>query len=420
MHSRTALFSCLLSLLVIPALLLVLMLRPVRSAPARASVSSQVSLQSNKPPAPVDQEQFISYWTTETGWHSELQLRNVLSHQDLAVTPSLRTPDGEETALGSVTLKPNEVQSIDLDTAIGLAAPQLVATYGSVVLRYRSLSEGNLYAALMLRNIGHSIAFHVDGTGVIPSYETGSREGIWWLPNDSASDYLILANYGDSPIPLVLTLFDAAGRQFQRKVALGPWETNRLSLRTLVAQGGLAGTYGGISVYAAAHAGSLDTLHFLFDQKADFSALLKMFDRDPNVTMAERDYAHTTVWTLRAPMLALSDPDPAMAFPKGTVLQPQLFVRNATSKVLSASLRFNWKGDTGTGKAQGPTLQLRPYETHRVDMAALQDDTILTRSWRWRPATMLVYGTALRRPFPISSLLPGKAACGSTTHCTIP
>jgi hypothetical protein len=51
-----------------------------------------------QPPA-VDQEQAIAYWTTETGWTSELQLRNNTPGQDLAVTPALRLADGAETAL---------------------------------------------------------------------------------------------------------------------------------------------------------------------------------------------------------------------------------------------------------------------------------------------------------------------------------
>jgi hypothetical protein len=28
------------------------------------------------PPSPADQEQVVAYWTSETGWKSELQLRN--------------------------------------------------------------------------------------------------------------------------------------------------------------------------------------------------------------------------------------------------------------------------------------------------------------------------------------------------------
>jgi len=39
------------------------------------------------PPAPVDQQQFISYWTTETGWQTQLELRNNQAKQPLTVMP---------------------------------------------------------------------------------------------------------------------------------------------------------------------------------------------------------------------------------------------------------------------------------------------------------------------------------------------
>jgi hypothetical protein len=57
----------------------------------------------------VDLEQFIAYWTTEPGWRSELQLKNNGVGHDLTVTPVLRTPDGAETGLAPVTIKPQEV-----------------------------------------------------------------------------------------------------------------------------------------------------------------------------------------------------------------------------------------------------------------------------------------------------------------------
>ena len=98
------------------------------------------------PPPATDQEQFLSYWTTETGWRTELQLRNNQVTQILSVTPVLRAADGTETSLSPVTVNPQEVTSIDLDTAIGTSAPQLVGTYGSVVLRYHSATASNLYA----------------------------------------------------------------------------------------------------------------------------------------------------------------------------------------------------------------------------------------------------------------------------------
>src|SRR5260370_17444924 len=146
-----------------------------------------------KAPDPVDQDQFFPYWTTETGWHCELQLRNNLANADLTVTPALRTPDGAETALAAVTIKPNEVQSIDLDTAIAATgAPQLIGAYGSVVLRYHSPSHRNLYAALMIHAIGHSIAFHIDAIGEVQTDIAASREAGTWLPLHTATHSLVL------------------------------------------------------------------------------------------------------------------------------------------------------------------------------------------------------------------------------------
>lgn len=115
---------------------------------------------------------------------------------------------------------------------------------------------------------------------------------------------------------------------------------------------------------------------------------MKMFDYDPRAQLKERDYAATGQWTLRAPMLALSSPDPALAFPVGTVLQPQLFIRNTTAKSIDASLTFNWRSDAATGKASGPALHLLPYETRRIDVASLQDGKTLPQNAQWASVTL--------------------------------
>ncbi|HXN50703.1 MAG TPA: hypothetical protein VN943_02110, partial [Candidatus Acidoferrum sp.] len=336
-----------------------------------------------QPPA-VDQEQAIAYWTTETGWTSELQLRNNAVAQDLTVTPVLRLADGAETSLAPVTIKPQEVKSIDLGSAtFAAAAPQLLGTYGSLALRYRSPSQRSLYAAEMVRETGHPVAFHIDAMGPSEEFQAGSREGVWWLPKDTTGDYLILTNQGQNVLPLNLSLYDASGKENKQRVLLGRYATTRFSVRKLLEAAGLAGSYGGIKVSAPAHAGSLDTLHFLFDETAGFSAILKMFEYDPQTKLQERDYAATGVWTLRAPMLALSSPDPALAFPPGTTLHPQLFIRNTTPKPLNAALRFNWRTASSTGKAPGPQLHLLPYQTRLIDVAALQDSAILPKQANW-------------------------------------
>jgi hypothetical protein len=315
---------------------------------------------------------------------SELLLRNNATSQSLTVTPALRLPDGTETILAPVIVMPQEVKSINLDAAIAAAnAPQLVQAFGSVVLRYRAPFAAGLYAAMMIHRTGHPIAVHIDATGESKDLQSGSREGVWWLPNDTTSDYLVLTNLGKNTIPLALSLYDAGGKESKQTLSLGPGVTTRYSVRALVRTAGLTGSYGGIKISTSIYAGSLDTLHFLFDETVGFSATLKMFHYDPGATLDERDFAQTGVWTLHAPMLALSSPDPALAFPPGISLQPQLFIRNTTGRPINAALRFNWRSGTAVGKAPGPALQLNPYETRLIDVAALQDGIVFPKQANW-------------------------------------
>jgi hypothetical protein len=374
-------------LAILSALLMTALFAPLPSF-AQSPPAARKAPPPPPPPSPTDQEQFLSYWTTETGWRTELQLRSNLLNRDLTVTPVLRTPDGGETPLSPVIIKGKEVQSLDLNTLIGNSAPQVIATYGSLVLRYHSTSFSDLYAVAMIRGIGHSIAFHIDGLNESPKFQSGSREGIWWLPNSATMDYLILVNQSGAPLPLDLGLFDAGGKSSNQKLTLAPRALSRLSVRQLVAAAGLTGSFGGIKISVPNHAGSLDSLHFLFDEKAGFSAVLKMFDYDPKAQIADRDHAGTGVWTLRAPMLALSNPDPALAFPVGTTLRPQIFVRNTAAKPINASLLFNWRSEATTGKAKGPVLRLNPFETRRIDVAALQDATTLPQDAHWASVTL--------------------------------
>jgi len=379
------------SLLVLSAALILVPIAP-HLAQAQSTPPTSKAPPPPPPPPATDQQQFVSYWTTETGWRTELQLRNNQVGQTLTVTPVLRATDGTETPLFPVVIQPQEVKTLDVATAIGNSAPQLIGAYGSLALRYRAPNQINLYAAAMVMGVGRPLAFHIDAAGEDQTENTGGREGIWWLPNDTASDYLVLMNQGQNPVPLALSLFDASGKASVKNLTLPPRGMSRVSLRQMVTKAGLTGSYGGIKVSATDHAGSLDTLHVLFDQDAGFSAIMKMFFYDPRSQIKEHDYAKTGQWTLRAPMLALSNPDPALAFPAGTILHPQLFVRNTTSKPIDATLNFNWHSDTSSGKSPGPALHLTPFETLRIDVAALQNGQTLPQNAQWASVTMATTG----------------------------
>lgn len=333
---------------------------------------------SHQPPPTEVFEQFIPYWTGEAGWRSELQLRNN-TNGNLTVTPAIRAASGAESPLPPITIKAQEVKSLDIVDA----APQFAGLYGSAVLRYNSSFSRAIYAAVMIRSIGHPIAFHLDALAEAPEFDGATREGIWWTPNGSASDYLVLTNQGKAAMTVDLSVYDAGGKEFKQPLKLAARQTSRYSFRDLLKSAGFTSSFGGIRVVARSHAGSLDTVHFMFDEQAGFSALLKMFDHDPHATIAQRDFAKTGQWTTRAPMLALSQPDPALAFPVSVRLQPQLFIRNTLNKPANANLRFSWRSATATGTAKGPSLRLAPFETRRIDVGALQDGKVLPQEANW-------------------------------------
>lgn len=338
-----------------------------------------------------DNEQFAPYWTAEGGWHTELQLRNNLSTGSMIVTPILRTPDGAETSLTPVTLLSGEVQSIDLNKALTAVNSDLLGkanAYGSIALRYNSPSWRNLYASVMIHDTGHPIMYHLDAINQAANYVTGSREGIWWLPTKLTRDYLILTNQSNHSLQGTLWLYDGAGKPWSQPLQLGAKQTQRLSVRQLLEAAGFSGQYGGIKVEMPQGAGSLDTAHILYDEVAGFSATMKMFDYEPKVKLEERDYAEKGLWSTRAPMLALAHPDPVLAFPANTNLQPMLLLRNTTNRQVKANLSFHWRNASRDGRASVPEVTLAPFESRKIDVQELQNKGAIPLDAYWAQVTL--------------------------------
>jgi hypothetical protein len=332
---------------------------------------------------PKDFEQFGVYWTEEPGWHTDLQLRNNLAAKELVVTPALRSADGTESKLAPITIQPGDIVTVPLHEAMINASPEFAGAYGSVVLRFRAPVGGALQSTAMIHLDGRPIAFHVDAYGQAEGLVAGSREGIWWMPRETATDYLVLTNTGDKPLDANLILRDSSGRSARQKLTLAARQTARLSIRSLLAKSHLGGHYGGITVEVTKGAAYLDTLHVIFDEVAGSSAVMKMFDQDPRVTLQERAWGGLKDWTIRAPMLALTHPDPGLGFPRDTTLQPQVFVRNTTPQPQTAQFHFNWRSATSSGRTRDISLFLKPYQTQLMDVAALQAQKLLPPEARW-------------------------------------
>lgn len=341
--------------------------------------------QSKDTPKPGPQRMFAPYWTAEPGWHSEFQLRNNLTNGALTVTPVLRLYTGQEVALTPVTIQPSDVVTVDVAQELQ-KTPALVEqarAYGSVVFKYNAAHFRNLYAAAMVHAIGQPIGYHIDAFGTDDEDNAATREGIWWLPRPSVKDNLIISNASDKPNRARLFLYDAAGKSWHRDIPLGPRQTVRLVAGDLVKTAGLSGTYGGITFQIAERSGSVDTVHFVYDETNGFSALMKMFDHDPSVTLEERAFLGNSAWTTWAPMFALQNPDPALALPKDTQLQPQVLIRNTTAKPQTANIKLTWRSDATKDVVPLTPIRLRSFETRLIDVAALQQKGQIPLDAHW-------------------------------------
>ncbi len=342
-------------------------------------------------------EQHAAYWSSEPGWDTELQLKNNLAAASLTVTPVLRLVSGQEIPLDPLTIPPNASVSRSVNEGLLTHAPNLLnqpGSYGSVVFRFASHDAMNLHAAAVVTISGQPIAFlssaHPAGPAAAPlrGNGPGSLEGIWWQPRSGLQDILAISNSSEKTVNGNLSLFDASGKQWSEALSLGPHQTRRMATSDLLQEGGLSGSYGGISFAVTASADAVDAVHFMFDEATKFSLSLDLSSRDPNATVRDRTGSLGTLWTMRAPMLALSTPDPALGLPSGTVLQPAILVRNTTSKKISASLTLSWRGDSGKGQTNLPELELAPFATQQLQIGAIQKQLGIPNDAHWALVTL--------------------------------
>jgi hypothetical protein len=347
------------------------------------------------------QEVVAPFWTAEPGWETELQLKNNLASGSLSVTPVLRLASGQEILLDPVIISSNASVSVFVNDGLEKHSPSLLSqlgSYGSVVFRFVSFNAENLHATALLQLQGAPIAFPIRAHPVwqleplVQSNRSGSLEGIWWQPRSGLNDVLVISNSSEKKISGTLSLFDAAGKKWTEPLSFHPHQTRRVDTSDLVRKAGLSGTYGGIKFEVLAAAPALDGVHFMYDDAGKFSMYLEMLNRDPNITLEERTGSDTGPWRVRAPMLALRTPDPALGLRASTQLQPIILVRNTTAKKVSASITLNWRGDSSKGQVKFPELDLAPFATQQLQIGPLQKQLGVPDDAHWALVTLTSNG----------------------------
>jgi hypothetical protein len=185
----------------------------------------------------------------------------------------------------------------------------------------------------------------------------GGIEGIWWLPAKSSTGYLILSNPSGKPVSGSLVL-SSLSKNVRIPLGIGPGQTKRIDLREALGPSNIA-AIGGLTLSLPGNE-SLSATEIVFDELTGLAAIMKLFDREPD----DQPVNHI----LRAPMMALSQPDQGLGFPNGTTLIPRIFLRNAGSGPAQVSLTVDWRSESKTGELALTRLALAPGEVRVVSL----------------------------------------------------
>jgi hypothetical protein len=186
----------------------------------------------------------------------------------------------------------------------------------------------------------------------------GGFEGLWWIPAASSTDYLILFNPAKKAVSETLALSSGFASHQPLAIHLGPGETKRIDLREVLGSSSVGGV-GGLSLFLPGKE-PIFAAQIIFDEVTGLAAMMKMFDRDPDDQPQNR--------VLRAPMMALSQPDPGLGFPDGTQLVPRIFLRNAGTAPTQVSATVDWRSQI-SGTFAIPVFTLSPGEVRTIRLA---------------------------------------------------
>jgi len=129
----------------------------------------------------------------------------------------------------------------------------------------------------------------------------------------------------------------------------------------------------------------ISATQIVFDEVTGLAAIMKLFDRDPD------DQSRSRV--LRAPMMALSQPDQGLGFPSGTQLLPRILLRNAASASTLVSATVEWRNQN-SGTFALPDLTLSPGEIRTVNLANYQQAGQIPADANWATLKLAYTGRA--------------------------
>jgi hypothetical protein len=291
----------------------------------------------------------IPYFVNSDDMTSILTLNNNMT-EEAAATVTLFNTKGEALVLPTIHLAPQLPARFDLSQLAN--KPDFES--GNVQIAFNGMSMGITSQASVI-STARRVAFEsVEDEAM--DFSSSRLDGILWLPDPEAQARLALTNTTASPVTATVS---AAGRGQERKVTLGPHETELVEANSFVESAHGSGAPGVlVSIQHDASPGAVIVTGFAVNAETAFSSNFPFVDR---TTLVSTKLAGAHV---RAGL-----PNPAEGFPAGTRFSAPLILANAGAVQTQATVWLDYTTDSIPHKIQVGLASLAPGQTRQFELS---------------------------------------------------
>src|SRR5215471_12057434 len=291
----------------------------------------------------------IPFFTGSEGMTSILTLNNNMTEMATA-TVTLYNMKGQPLVLPTVRLAPQLPVRFDL----WQLANQHDFGSGNVQVAFNGMSMG-ITSQVSVISTGRRVAFEsVEDEAM--DFTSSRLDGILWLPDSEAQARLAVTNTTASPVTAIVS---AAGRAEQRKVTLGPHETQLVEANGFIESAHSSSAPGVlVSIQHDARPGSVMVTGFAVNDETGFSTNFSFVDR---ATLVSTKLAGAHV---RAGL-----PNPGEGFPTGTRFSAPLILTNAGVQPTQATVSLDYTIDSIPHRIQVGMASLVPGQTRQFELS---------------------------------------------------
>lgn len=305
---------------------------------------------------------YASYWSTERGFNSTLEMKNNRIKETLIARVSIYFTNGEEHTLESLSIAPRQTLMIDIDSVIAslpASRRKRIPREGTVEVEYEGPNATSLMGSVSVTNPAQGIAWSFF---LYPAYQATSiapLQGLFWFPNRKTEGMVLLHNISGSGMTVHPRVEVSGASYLLPDVTLRGEELVKLDLRKALrhldpdrpAAGGIELTYEGEPDSLRAHGLLFDGQGF--STQVDFNRVVSLIEPQE--------------LTYHTPRFAIGEADPILGVPQKTKFEPRLILHHFGDGQLEVVASLSFRNETGPQEVAIPIV-MQARETRVMEL----------------------------------------------------